>query len=205
MFTGAPQKPAKTASPRKVEANRKNAKLSTGPQTDEGKARSSQNSIKHGIFVKRFLNGARPETVADIEALTAGMWEHYQPVGMLEELLVHQAVVEIARYDRVLAFEHDQEVQTGHPILVVERMNRIMRYSTSASRALFRATQELERLQAVRQRREGSATSCGVESTAAPTAASEEQRFSWKAPDSPVTADNSAQSPHATVEEVDAA
>jgi len=33
-------------------------------------AKSSQNSIKHGIFVTKFLNRATPETIAEILART---------------------------------------------------------------------------------------------------------------------------------------
>jgi hypothetical protein len=37
------------ASKRQIEANRKNAKRSTGPKTDAGKARSSRNARRHGL------------------------------------------------------------------------------------------------------------------------------------------------------------
>jgi hypothetical protein len=37
------------ASRRQIEANRKNAKLSTGPRTKLGKARSSRNACRHGL------------------------------------------------------------------------------------------------------------------------------------------------------------
>jgi len=40
-------------SPRKIEANRKNAKKSTGPKTSVGKAMSSWNSTQHGLLSKR--------------------------------------------------------------------------------------------------------------------------------------------------------
>ena len=33
-------------------ANRQNAKKSTGPRTEEGKARSSQNGLKHGLLAR---------------------------------------------------------------------------------------------------------------------------------------------------------
>jgi len=155
------EKSTKATSSRKIEANRRNAQRSTGPKTPEGKATSSQNSRTHGIFVKKFLNSATPETVAEIEALAAGIWEHYQPVGMLEELLVQKIVIEAARDHRVLGFEQGF---TGPPIHVVACLGLMARYSTSTSRALFRAIQELERIQAARKARETSAASTVAES-----------------------------------------
>jgi hypothetical protein len=93
----------KEVSTRKIEANRKNAQYSTGPKTPEGKAKSSQNSVIHGIFVKQFLNGATPVTIEEMKALTAGLREHYQPVGMMEEILLQKIIVETARYGRNIA------------------------------------------------------------------------------------------------------
>ena len=43
------------ATRRQIKAFRKNAKHSTGPRTPEGKARSSQNARKHGLFARDTL------------------------------------------------------------------------------------------------------------------------------------------------------
>ena len=40
---------------KRIEANRKNAKLSTGPKCSAGKFRSSRNSLKHGLEARRHL------------------------------------------------------------------------------------------------------------------------------------------------------
>ena len=38
---------------RKIIANRKNCKKSTGPITNKGKLKSSLNSIKHGLYAEK--------------------------------------------------------------------------------------------------------------------------------------------------------
>ena len=128
------KKPTKATSPRKIEANRRNAQHSTGPKTDEGKARSSQNSITHGIFVTKLLKGATPETVAEIEELDARLRDYYRPEGIIEEILVQKIVIETARYGRVLALEQPEPGATRGYLL--HCLDKVMRYTTSTSRAL---------------------------------------------------------------------
>ena len=38
-----------------IDANRRNAQLSTGPKTPEGKATSSQNATQHGLTSQRVV------------------------------------------------------------------------------------------------------------------------------------------------------
>jgi hypothetical protein len=44
-----------TTSIKRIEANRRNARLSTGPKSSAGKFRSSRNSLKHGLEARRHL------------------------------------------------------------------------------------------------------------------------------------------------------
>lgn len=46
---------SKLISQRKIQANRRNAKKSTGPKTADGKAKSAMNSIKYGIYSDKYL------------------------------------------------------------------------------------------------------------------------------------------------------
>ncbi len=59
-------RPRRTISARKLEANRRNAKRSTGPRTAEGKARVARNAVKHGFFARivRIQSDGRPKANA---------------------------------------------------------------------------------------------------------------------------------------------
>jgi len=43
----------KEATPAQVAANRSNVQRSTGPKTAEGRSRSSQNALRHGIYARQ--------------------------------------------------------------------------------------------------------------------------------------------------------
>ncbi len=65
-----------------LEANRRNAQHSTGPRTGAGKARSSQNAVKHG-FTGRLLVGLRygpfADNPAELQEFIQSVLEELQP------------------------------------------------------------------------------------------------------------------------------
>ena len=85
-------------------ANRENAKKSTGPRTAEGKARSSQNGLKHGLLARDAVMA--DEDPADYDRLLQE-FEHYLfPKNVLEFVLVRQiadAEWRLRRLDRLQA------------------------------------------------------------------------------------------------------
>jgi hypothetical protein len=86
----APDVAGDTASPEQLTANRANAQHSTGPRTLEGKARSSQNAVKHGLFSNAMGYPAKllDEQREVLDAIVADGRRRYQPFGAEEELIV---------------------------------------------------------------------------------------------------------------------
>jgi len=83
--------------------NRENASHSTGPRTPEGKERSKQNVLKHGIFSKVVV--LKGESRAQYESLLKGLWETLQPEGKLEETVVEKLATILWRHRRLLVAE----------------------------------------------------------------------------------------------------
>jgi len=94
-------------SAKKLEANRRNARRSTGPKTPKGKRTLALNAVKHGLFAKHVLiaAGAGKEDKSEFASLLAGLEEHFQPAGLLESLLVETVAACVWRRRRVLRFE----------------------------------------------------------------------------------------------------
>jgi len=159
--------PPTAVSTKKIEANRRNAQHSTGPKTAEGKAKTAQNAIKHGIFVKQLLQRAPAEFAAEMETFAQEMRDYYQPVGKLEEILVDKIVVEHMRYARILAVD---QYEVGRPnAFWWPAVDRVACYATSANRALSRAMEDLERIQNARKARESAAAANSADTEQQPS------------------------------------
>ena len=80
----------KSVTPSKLQANRRNAKHSTGPRTQRGKRATRFNAVTLGLFAKHVVipicDGYKPEK--DFSSLLDGMHQEFQPVGMYQEWLV---------------------------------------------------------------------------------------------------------------------
>ena len=107
-FAGGIGKPMrKTMSAKQLAANRRNAQKSTGPKTLNGRAVSKMNALKHGILSKEVLVRGKyaRESEREFRAFQARFWEHFKPVGPVEEILVNKVVTSGWRLRRVLKAE----------------------------------------------------------------------------------------------------
>ena len=91
------------ASDRRISANRRNAQMSTGPRSADGRARSAQNAVTHGLTARRAL--LADENAAEFEKFRDEMQRHFCPAGAIEAQLVERATCLIWRLRRIPAFE----------------------------------------------------------------------------------------------------
>jgi hypothetical protein len=77
-------------SDKQIQANRRNARKSTGPKTEEGKAQSRVNALRHGLTAGQAVLPHEDED--DYEKLREGMLESYAPADSAELALVEELV-----------------------------------------------------------------------------------------------------------------
>lgn len=77
-------------SPRKVQANRKNALKSTGPRTPAGRGRISKNALTHGLLSQDVL--LPDEDGKALKALGDGLHADLEPERELETMLVDRII-----------------------------------------------------------------------------------------------------------------
>ncbi len=154
----------------KIESNRRNAKRSTGPRTTEGKTRSSMNAVRHGLLSRQItLPDEDPDAFAEfLESMTGKL----APAGPLEEVLVERIAVIAWRLRRAVRLESGviahrtrevQDEQAGsrpsadllaagliRDAAGADALSKLGRYERSLDRGLYRALEELQRLQAGR-------------------------------------------------------
>ena len=94
-------------SQQKLDANRHNAKKSTGPRTVEGKSHSKYNALKHGILAKEAVITVGPgrESRVQFNELLRQLNADLQPIGFLEQVIVEDIAVNIWRLRRTLRAE----------------------------------------------------------------------------------------------------
>ena len=155
---------------KQIEAARRNGAKSRGPVTADGKARSSQNALKHGLHSRVLvLTSESEETYAGVRD---EYFQHYDPQTRPEIDAVNDIIAARWRLNRILALETaaidiqmdrmearvsqefariDEGVRT---VLAVSESDRTLtllsRQERSLRRTIERATREIERLKAER-------------------------------------------------------
>ena len=74
---------------KQVEANRRNARHSTGPITEDGKQHSRRNAVRHGLTAETVISAL--EDAEDYGAFEAAIIADYDAQSAVERELVHSS------------------------------------------------------------------------------------------------------------------
>jgi hypothetical protein len=153
-------------------ASRQNGAKSRGPKTEEGKARSAQNALRHGLRAQKYLV-LPEEDGAEFAALEAALLAELAPVGALQTVLAHRVAVaawRLARADRLeIELFQERGYSNASPGLALIRdgngtrsFETLLRYRGAAMAEFWRALKTLKALQAEPAREAGQAIEAGL-------------------------------------------
>ena len=155
---GAAPRAAAPASNARADASRKNGAKSRGPKTPEGKARSAQNALKHGMRARKYLVLPQ-EDAAAFAALETAILAELAPIGTLQTLLARRVAVAAWRLERadrleaeVLESRSYEGANAGVALIRdgngTRSFETLMRYRNAAMAEFWRALRALKALQA---------------------------------------------------------
>src|SRR6201986_1254204 len=102
---------------RQIEANRRNAQLSSGPDTEDGKRRSRRNALRHGLTAETVIDAL--EDADDYAAFEMAIKVDYDPQTAVERELVLWLASLLWRLRRTSAIERGLfEMGAKHPFHV---------------------------------------------------------------------------------------
>lgn len=152
-----------------LKANKANAQLG-GVKTEEGKAISKLNALKHGLLSKDVLLEGEDED--SLIALSINMRSELKPSGEVESLLTDRIITNTWRLKRLLKVESSNmewhrdyelyealhfgtsEKQTERKavmeMIANEDTEKLLRYEAAIERSIYKALHELLRLQSTR-------------------------------------------------------
>src|SRR5205823_275569 len=99
---------------KQIESNRRNARQSTGPITEEGKLRSRRNAVQHGLTAETVIGAL--EDAEDYKAFEAAITADYDAQSAVERELVLRLATLLWRLRRATRMETGLfEIQADYP------------------------------------------------------------------------------------------
>src|SRR5262245_7162715 len=136
------------ATPAQIIANQQNAQLSTGPTTDAGRARSSQNAVRHGLTAQHIV--VRDDEQEEFARLRDALLAEIDPRGAVEMSLFQQFLHASWRIECCHRLEEETWNGTAEALAnpqTAATLDRISRYESRALQAYHRALKQLRVLQ----------------------------------------------------------
>ena len=121
---------------RQIEANRRNARKSTGPVTEEGKQRSRCNAVRHGLTAETVIGAL--EDAEDYQAFEAAIIADYDAQSAVERELVLRLASLLWRLRRATTMETGLfEIQADH-LKEFRQARQVLPTSREVVYAMFR-------------------------------------------------------------------
>jgi hypothetical protein len=147
--------------PARAAASRKNGAKSRGPKTPEGKARSAQNALRHGLCARQTVVLGDEDQEA-FEALEAALMAELAPRGALQTVLARRIVAATWRLERAERMEAELFAQqardtTSFGLALIRdchggrAFDTLLRYRGTTLAELWRSLRTLQVLQAAPQ------------------------------------------------------
>jgi hypothetical protein len=135
-----------------IQANRENAKLSSGPKSEAGKAASALNNTRHG------LTGAfrvlPTESQYDFDELVVALTEEHKPATFTETTLVEAMAQHHWLRRRALSLESSCYDPATGQITGEKQLTLYLRYQTTHERGFHKAMNDLLKLRAAKRRQQ---------------------------------------------------
>jgi hypothetical protein len=119
---------------RQIEANRRNANRSTGPNTEDGKLRSRRNAVRHGLSAETVVEMV--EDIDDYKGFEAAIIADYDARTAVERELVLRLASLLWRLRRTTAIETEL-LRIQAEILRDRRLGRLPDRLTNAPSPIF--------------------------------------------------------------------
>src|SRR5437667_1512994 len=121
---------------RQIEANRRNARLSTGPVTTEGKRKSRQNALRHGLTAETVIDAL--EDAEDYAAFEMAVTADYDAQSAVERELVLRLASLLWRLRRATAIEAGLFKQQARQLLQFRQRRQPLRERQKIVDSMYR-------------------------------------------------------------------
>jgi hypothetical protein len=140
---------------RQIAANKQNAQKSTGPRSEEGKAKSSLNHLSHGLTSS--LNVVHDEQPEEFKALLIDLMTEYEPATPTEQILVEKMSTNQWLSLRAIRLQGESFLNQqiiGDSFAIPKDLGVLIRYHTTAENNFHKAHNELVKVQKERKKSE---------------------------------------------------
>jgi len=140
------------STPAQIAANRENAKLSTGPTSEAGKAKSSRNNIQHNLTARGLI--VLPTQAPAFNELEADLRDSLRPTSAIQEVFFARVLEASWNLHRCRLAEAELYLNSDNPEVdpllddhIAIKLERIHKYARQNENSLTKCLRELGKLQ----------------------------------------------------------